>query len=306
MNTEQSPAEAEVLFGRSDEGGHMQSLLSTIAHLSNHLELDLQLTSFRQQHESVSMAQVIKEQCVDKKMRAAAHETQKESQRDIYTLSSQNSELQLQALRWRKKTAILRLKISSSEETVRQLQDNQDVLQRALHEVLADKLDMQKLNNELGKKLEVALKQLQDQRDFGQKQQQEFERCRHSNEEFLQRERDELLQQLEGTQLLLSNATKKIDEMGAKLSNERVAAEATSKSIMVLKEQLENLHCKLLTAEESASASESKKKLAEERMKIAEQALTAWKQLEDDRKQLLHEQGQQLAELQKVGGLGDI
>ncbi len=59
---------------------------------------------------------------------------------DALHLCGENSELKIQILRWRKKAAVLRLKISSSEETAMQLHENQQVVHGALLE-LADEND---------------------------------------------------------------------------------------------------------------------------------------------------------------------
>ncbi len=54
----------------------------------------------------------------------------------VHEKASENCELKLQIVKWRKRTAVLRLKLSSIEETVHQLQSNEAALRAALNEAL--------------------------------------------------------------------------------------------------------------------------------------------------------------------------
>lgn len=59
-------------------------------------------------------------------------------QEAAYTSTSESCELKLQILKWRKRTAILRLRLSNLEETVGHIQDNAKANVRASREALDD------------------------------------------------------------------------------------------------------------------------------------------------------------------------
>lgn len=87
------------------------------------------------------------------------------------TLKAENSELKLEILRWRKKASMLRLRLASSDEDLRMLQDNQQAFKNQLEELMKQNQEQQQHCMMLTKQLHDAQLTQQGSKEEASKQQ---------------------------------------------------------------------------------------------------------------------------------------
>lgn len=179
--------------------------------------------------------------------------------------------MKLELLRWRKKTAVLKLKLSSSEESCRHLMDNQAANKEAMQDLVERNQALSTNNQDLSHQLASALKSLSD-----------------------------LEASFDNQKSRLSSSESSIADLDSKLRSLSTDHEQASRHIASLEKDLSSLVARNEAIERSHDLAVTAQKLAEEKAAMAEAALSSWKQFDVDRKRLLKEREDQLKDLAEV------
>lgn len=171
------------------EAEHVQLLLHSIDHFSEHADLGAQLVLSWQRrlaqckgqlkHAGDEAAKQARQVSVRRTMlsmlqrpvaetaRCARNWVQKtESGHErMHLLDSENRELNLQVLAWRKKTAVLRLKMSSCEEAVRDISANRQAVREEVVQLVNENEGLKQRICSLKQDMQLMLSQLQYQQD---------------------------------------------------------------------------------------------------------------------------------------------
>ena len=176
--------------------------------------------------------------------------------------------MKLELLRWRKKTAVLKLKLSSSEETTRHLLDNQSSNKEAFQELVDKNQTLSDQNQDLSTQLTSALRSLSDLETSFKEQQSR-----------------------------LTSSESSSAQLESQLADLRTEYERASGHITSLEKDTSALVARNGTLERTSELAATAQKLAEEKASMAEAALSSWKQFDVDRKRLMKEREDQLKDL---------
>ncbi|GAX81014.1 hypothetical protein CEUSTIGMA_g8449.t1 [Chlamydomonas eustigma] len=287
---------------------HVQLLLETIEHLTEHLELDEQIYPLQDVKATLTQEWL---QLDHKKTLNDSKKAHRSDMVQAYCTMRENSELKLQMMKWRKRVAVLKLKQSSMEETVQQLQLQNKTCMTAMEELVRDNSNLSHNLSEVKLMLEKETRSSKEglsnhvleNEALAQRLQYTMTQNSCLTSELndktaiiadLEVRVTDLGQQLSGAQMLASSANRLAEGLEAQVAKTNESLKASELESKRLRECIQAAHAENENAVFRLHSEEAKVLVLEQRLKLSEQALESWKVLDADRMRLVKERDEQV------------
>ncbi|GAX85167.1 hypothetical protein CEUSTIGMA_g12585.t1 [Chlamydomonas eustigma] len=287
---------------------HVQLLLETIEHLTEHLELDEQIYPLQDVKATLTQEWL---QLDHKKTLNDAKKAHRSDMVQAYCTMRENSELKLQMMKWRKRVAVLKLKQSSMEETVQQLQLQNKTCMTAMEELVRDNSNLSHNLSEVKLMLEKETRSSKEglsnhvleNEALAQRLQYTMTQNSCLTSELndktaiiadLEVRLTDLGQQLSGAQMLASSANRLAEGLEAQVAKTNESLKASELESKRLRECIQAALAENENAVLRLHSEEAKVLVLEQRLKLSEQALESWKVLDADRMRLVKERDEQV------------